>query len=282
MLKVKFEMETLHEAEAKAIVSMLVSRFGVDVVPYAEVVKVGDVSRSITRPDTVQPPADNNHIVEGSERFPEPDAAAAFAGNTAEYLAVHAEEPDAAAAFGGNAPSAPTAAPTGERDSAGIPWDERIHSSTKGKNKDGTWSRRRNTPDQVFDGVMAELKAANTSRTGEAAQGAGLVPPPVPAPPTTSPVPSPPPVAPAASSPAPAGSLIDPKSPTAFPDIMRLVTSSQTAGKVTTEQVGNLLLSLGVDRPASGGLPSIAVLLSRSDLIPSFHALLLDHLAMQG
>lgn len=61
--------------------------------------------------------------------------------------------------------------PTQDRDTAGIPWDERIHASTKTTNRDGTWTRRRNTPDEVFDKVMAELKAANTAMTLEAAAG---------------------------------------------------------------------------------------------------------------
>lgn len=60
---------------------------------------------------------------------------------------------------------------TQERDVAGIPWDERIHASTKTTNKDGTWTRRRNTPDATFDAVMAELKARNTAMTMAAAGG---------------------------------------------------------------------------------------------------------------
>lgn len=44
-------------------------------------------------------------------------------------------------------------------DSAWTPWDDRIHSGTKGTNADGTWKRRRNTPDATFAAVMTELKA---------------------------------------------------------------------------------------------------------------------------
>lgn len=68
-------------------------------------------------------------------------------------------------------PAAPVAAPvaaqseepggeavnTGEFDSAGIPWDERIHAGTRGVNQDGTWKRRRNTSDVIYASVMAEL-----------------------------------------------------------------------------------------------------------------------------
>jgi hypothetical protein len=56
-----------------------------------------------------------------------------------------------------------TAAPA--FDSAGIPWDERIHSGTKGTNADGTWKRRRNTPDAKFNAVMEELKARGVAPT---------------------------------------------------------------------------------------------------------------------
>ncbi len=47
------------------------------------------------------------------------------------------------------APVAPSHA-IGERDSNGIPWDERIHASSQTKNKDGTWRTRRGVePDAV-------------------------------------------------------------------------------------------------------------------------------------
>jgi len=91
-----------------------------------------------------------------------------------------AELYESAAAFAssGHAPSAApinyspttTIAPTGDDDGApdtnapavdktGIPWDDRIHSSSKKLGADGTWNRRRNTPDAKYDQVMAELRA---------------------------------------------------------------------------------------------------------------------------
>lgn len=46
-------------------------------------------------------------------------------------------------------------------DSAGIPWDERIHSSSKERNKsDDTWRKRRGVSDETFGTVMEELRAA--------------------------------------------------------------------------------------------------------------------------
>lgn len=47
-------------------------------------------------------------------------------------------------------------------DSAQIPWDERIHASSRATIADGTWRRRKNTPDELYDSVMAELKGASS------------------------------------------------------------------------------------------------------------------------
>lgn len=44
-------------------------------------------------------------------------------------------------------------------DERGFPWDDRIHSGTRAKNKDGTWRQKRNLPDGVVERVEAELRA---------------------------------------------------------------------------------------------------------------------------
>ena len=62
---------------------------------------------------------------------------------------------------------------TGQVDSAGFPWDERIHSSTKSKKDDGTWTARRGAKDQVA-AVEAELRAKGY---GVAAPAAPVVTP---------------------------------------------------------------------------------------------------------
>lgn len=255
MLNISLEIHDANkdaEKRARAVVAMLHNIFGDAVLPYPVASKrVGAIE--IKGPvDTIFPKEDGP----AADGYPEDTA-----------------EPDAAAAFG--TPSTPTGAP--ERDKDGIPWDERIHSSSKKTNADGTWTRRRNTPDDVFDKVMAELKTANTTRTMEAA--AGLVPTPsapavapsvplppttaVPAPPTASPAPSPAPAAPVASSTAPA---VD------FPSVMVKITKAQSTGKITAEEINNLLLSVG----ATGG---VIALNKNPSLIPAFDALLEDHLA---
>ena len=272
MLNIQFTVEDGNEAQARGVVAALYAIYGDKVLPAVttRTERVGDISVTVSTTQSGPDAHSKMEMVKDAIRA-EVDAATAFAGNTAEYLAVHAPEPDAAAAFGG---SAPTTAPTGDvtRDKAGIPWDERIHSSSKEFSQTGIWKRRRNTPDATFDAVMAELKAANTSRTMEAA--AGIIPPPpppasnVPAPPTTSPAPSPTPAAPAASSTA--------QGATDFPSIMRKVTGLQAAGKINPEQVANLLTSVGANPP------SVSSLHRDAGLIPAFEALLDDHVAMQG
>lgn len=48
-------------------------------------------------------------------------------------------------------------------DTEGLPWDERIHSSTKGVNKNGTWKAKRGVQPFVVEQVTAELRARNAA-----------------------------------------------------------------------------------------------------------------------
>jgi hypothetical protein len=50
---------------------------------------------------------------------------------------------------------------TGLVDSDGLPWDVRIHSSSKQTVADGTWRKRRNTSKELVAEVEAELRGAN-------------------------------------------------------------------------------------------------------------------------
>lgn len=128
-------------------------------------------------------------------------------------------------------PSAPAAAPAAgapadadeggtsnaEFDSAGIPWDKRIHSETRNTNKDGTWKRRRNTDDIYYASVMAELSqrtagqqpssppaapASPAAPVGIVDNGPVVIPPVPAAPAPVSAVPAPPMAAPVAAAPA--------------------------------------------------------------------------------
>lgn len=49
---------------------------------------------------------------------------------------------------------------TGELDSAGLPWDERIHSGSKKKNADGKWKLRKNVDEALVKSVEAENRGA--------------------------------------------------------------------------------------------------------------------------
>lgn len=82
-----------------------------------------------------------------------------------------------------------------ELDSKGMPWDERIHASTKTQNADGSWKKRRGVNDLIVKEVEAELLAANTDTdTGEVAPTVPVTPAPpsTPAAPTVPVTPAPP------------------------------------------------------------------------------------------
>lgn len=68
-------------------------------------------------------------------------------------------EPTAEAA--GTPVNEPPAAPEAtEVDKNGLPWDHRIHASTKTKKADGTWKNKRGVDPAVLQQVTAELKGA--------------------------------------------------------------------------------------------------------------------------
>lgn len=56
-------------------------------------------------------------------------------------------------------PPEQVAASTDSLDTAGLPWDARIHTSTKSTNADGTWRKRRGVSKEAYNTVMAELGA---------------------------------------------------------------------------------------------------------------------------
>lgn len=67
--------------------------------------------------------------------------------------------PTVSAAPAPTAPAAPSgSAPGVELDADGLPWDGRIHASTKTKNADGTWRGKRGVDDAEVARVVAELK----------------------------------------------------------------------------------------------------------------------------
>ncbi len=61
-------------------------------------------------------------------------------------------------------------------DKNGMPWDERIHASTKGTNADGSWRYRRGVPKEAIAAVEAELRAAGHGAPVAAAQAGAPAP----------------------------------------------------------------------------------------------------------
>jgi hypothetical protein len=146
-----------------------------------------------------------------------------------------------------------------------VPWDHRIHSSTKAKIADGTWRAKRSVNPAEVTRVEAELRAA-LAVPAPAGNGNGAVTPtlwPFPVPSNPSPdlvaagvVPPPP-----AVTPTPAG--IPP-----FPALMQRITRNTAAvgGKLSPAILANICESVG--------MPSLPALAARPDLIPNVHAAL--------
>lgn len=152
----------------------------------------------------------------------------------------------------------------------GIPWDARIHSSGKTMNKDGTWARKRNIDDALFESVKLELKKlmAIQPPTGSVAppvdtvttlnpgavfsvDPAAVSAPVIPPPPTTN-VQVPP------SQPGNA-----PVDPNAFVQLIGATSGLIAQGKLSQQELDAFCLQQGV--------PSVALLANRPDLVPAVH-----------
>lgn len=151
----------------------------------------------------------------------------------------------------------PAATDAPDRDSAGLPWDERIHSGNKATKADGTWKRRRNIDDALVAQVEAELRGATPSPAPMAAPTIPLASPPpmapmaapapmpiaAPAPaPVVQPIAAPVMVTPLAPEPIPAPAPAPtPAAPvTDFPGFMAKLGELSTAGKVDANYLVDL------------------------------------------
>lgn len=102
---------------------------------------------------TPEPPgdSDSSERTEAPKPQPEPDANTAGNGPA---------EPASTAGGNTTAPGAAEQAPAGvDVDVDGLPWDERIHASTKTKTADGRWKKKRGVSDDVKAQVENELHA---------------------------------------------------------------------------------------------------------------------------
>lgn len=215
----------------------------------------------------------------------------------AEREAVHAPLPElgddvpAVNVFGGEQPAVPQA-PGIEVDSAGMPWDHRIHASSRAKVADGTWRQRRNLDPNVLAQVQAEMlqvmglpvpaQAAAVGSIGHgASEATGYIAEPAEHTPEQAFIdavipPPPPPFAPSAVVPAapvaiappppstPAGvatTAFPSSSPVTFPQLVTRITKMLAAKELTQADIAGACQSLGI--------PHMPALASRPDLIPS-------------
>jgi hypothetical protein len=130
-------------------------------------------------------------------------------------------------------PEPPPSANPPACDKLGLRWDERIHSSSKAINVDGTWRQRRGVDPRVVEQVEAELRGLVAGRAS------------VPPPPPMAPVPEPPPVA---------LPPVAPSSGNAVTDLMMDVSKAMAAGAIDMARVEVVCRNLGLP----GGLPTVA------------------------
>lgn len=205
----------------------------------------------------------------------DPDIAAATAENRSELYSV-IDEPVSAAAAG---------AP--DFDSAGMPWDERIHASSRATVADGTWRKKRGVSDELVAEVEAELARggikemdAINEAIAEAAGTTDAQTVEVPEAPVGESTPAPTPDAPSpepvehvtASAPTPVDVDAPPPPPAATPNPFLAVMSRIGKSKLDKAKKDELLTAAGAldDK----GNPSILVLNKRPELIDGFVALL--------
>lgn len=138
------------------------------------------------------------------------------------------------------AAAAPTTHVSGaEVDIHGMPWDGRIHSESRAKLADGSWRRRRNTPDEVVTQVEAELRAAMGGAP------APLAPPaPASSAPASAPIPSAPPVPAAPTAAAPSAPVTG--GSWTFPAVVQAVNQRVQAGKLANDGLNAALVIVGL------------------------------------
>jgi hypothetical protein len=172
-------------------------------------------------------------------------------------------------------PAAPAATVTADAsDKNGLPWDARIHSSSKALNADGTWRTRRGLAPGVLESVTAELKGGPVGVPAGTPPAIPLPPPPVlaeltaaanAAPPPPASVPLPPSV-PAA--PAPGGAPVvlpgDGSVPVDFRGLMQRITPLLQNGKLTHQGVADIC--------KANGLEGLQSLVAQPMLIPTIWA----------
>lgn len=134
------------------------------------------------------------------------------------------------------APTTTSPAPAGSLDKNGLPWDGRIHASSKAKVADGSWRTKRGVDPALVTQVEAELRGALAAAPLPPAFGAWPI------------------VGP------------DADAPITFPELMAKLPALITSGAKSTADITAACLSVGLD--------SIPALGARPDLVPAVAAAL--------
>lgn len=124
-------------------------------------------------------------------------------------------------------------------DKDGLPWDERIHSSNHGLNKDGTWRKRKGVDASLVAKVERELKATVAAAPVAAAPVAASLPP-----------------MPGAGLPPMPGAAVDPT----YSELVQVVTTNMQSelnptGRITADWLKQVLTHYGI---AEGSLQNAA------------------------
>jgi hypothetical protein len=154
-------------------------------------------------------------------------------------------------------PAAPSSPAGVDTDSAGFPWDERIHAGTKAKIADGTWRQKRGVDPAIVASVEAELRAIM------GAPAAAVTPPRVPTPPVAI-VPPVPVANDPLDVPAPPVTIAPPQvsqDPATFPAFVQWVMGYHARKEITQSEINEVIQLLG--------LPGMPALSMRPDLIPA-------------
>lgn len=173
-------------------------------------------------------------------------------------------------AFAGPVPAAatgPVLVATGDDrlDKSGLPWDDRIHSSSRVKTADGLWRKKRGVDDATVTHVEAELKALMGLPAPPQAPVSGVTQPmqaesiSVPNPPASI-VPTAVPVPPAPTAVPTAVTVPTVDARQAFVNLISTASAAIGAKKLTQEQLTAAVVAAGV--------PSLPLLGNRLDLVP--------------
>lgn len=154
-----------------------------------------------------------------------------------------------------------------ELDSKGLPWDERIHASTKSKLASGEWKNKRGIPPERITTVEAELRASLGATPAPLAPAVAAAPLPPVAPTATTPAHA----APVGAS-SPTTTPLPPVAPAANADP---VDFTQLMPRVSAAVAGGLLPPTALNEACvANGLPSIVGLQQNPAYVPLVWAFL--------